>query len=405
MKKNKYLFFILLIPLFFNSFVYAQDSNNIFNFSYNYFSKENWWTDYNNRGLEKSHLGFILKNSKKVNQKWFLTFNSYKNKIILGESYFEYKVNEKIKLKVGRYYRDFSQYLNSDLTSGSMLISQNAMPMPKIGINFSYNLKRNKKYSFYGGLAHASFEENQVYKESPNLHEKFIYLNYKDNDKLFGLGFVHEAIWGGKTENYNFPSSFKDYFKVFISADGPLLPGESHPNALGNHLGIWDFYFYSFNKITTKIYYQHFFEDTSGLRFANKYDGLWGIEFLDNENNNSFLIEYLDTTHQDDDPPYVYETYYNHYQYTDGWSYKNQALGNPHINFTSMNPLKVLHLGLSNKNSNFTSKFLLSRKVNDGDNLMSFISIEKKINNIAYKLFIVNDLDISLGIKINYYLL
>ena len=65
--------------------------------------------------------------------------------------------DQKIKLKFGRYYRDFSQYLNSDLTSGSMLISQNAMPMPKIGINFSYNFKRNKKYSFYGGLAHASF--------------------------------------------------------------------------------------------------------------------------------------------------------------------------------------------------------------------------------------------------------
>ena len=28
---------------------------------------------------------------------------------------------------------------------------------------------------------------------------------------------------------------------MFISADGPLLEGQEHANALGNHLGIWDF--------------------------------------------------------------------------------------------------------------------------------------------------------------------
>ena len=41
----------------------------------------------------------------------------------------------------------------------------------------------------------------------------------------------------------SFRSSFNDYLKIFISADGPLLDGDAHANALGNHLGIWDFYF------------------------------------------------------------------------------------------------------------------------------------------------------------------
>ena len=34
-----------------------------------------------------------------------------------------------------------------------------------------------------------------------------------------------------------------------------------------------------FNEKNVKVYYQHLFEDDSGFRFKNKYDGLWGIEF------------------------------------------------------------------------------------------------------------------------------
>ena len=32
------------------------------------------------------------------------------------------------------------------------------------------------------------------------------------------------------------------FFKVFISADGEYIDGP-HANALGSHLGIWDFYY------------------------------------------------------------------------------------------------------------------------------------------------------------------
>ena len=34
----------------------------------------------------------------------------------------------------GRYYRDYSRYLNDELSSGSILISNNAQAMPKIGV-------------------------------------------------------------------------------------------------------------------------------------------------------------------------------------------------------------------------------------------------------------------------------
>ena len=37
------------------------------------------------------------------------------------------------------------------------------------------------------------------------------------------------------------PPGIKDFFKVFIAADEPIREGQDHANALGNHLGIWDF--------------------------------------------------------------------------------------------------------------------------------------------------------------------
>ena len=55
-------------------------------------------------------------------------------KIIFGESYVSFRLADMYKVKFGRYYRDFSTYLNDELSSGSMLIGINALPIPKIGL-------------------------------------------------------------------------------------------------------------------------------------------------------------------------------------------------------------------------------------------------------------------------------
>ena len=96
------------------------------------------------------------------------------------------------------------------------------------------------------------------------------------------------------------------------------------------------------NNRILKVYYQHFFEDTSGLRFRNEIDGLWGLELNNYIQNSTFLLEYLHTTHQNMDPPYVAEAYYNHGVYQKGWSYKNYTLGNPLINHLNVEPVDVI---------------------------------------------------------------
>ena len=397
---------LLLIMLFMK--LHSQEFNNQYNLELTPNISNQWWSQYNNYGQELSEIQFNYKTSyKHKNVHLSLKFFASKDKIYLGESFYKSKLFNNTYLKAGRYYKDFSSYLNETLSSGSLLISSNAEPIPKIGLLSSYKFKQSQNFNFNFGISHGFFAKSKIYKTAPMLHEKFIYLNYSKNQNDFSIGFVHEAIWGGSTEDYgDFPHSFKDFLKIFISGDGPLLEGEPHANALGNHLGIWDFYYKRvISDKEVKLYYQHFFEDTSGLRFANKSDGLWGIELSNFIKNTDILFEYLNTMNQDKNPPYVDDYYYNHGQYTDGWSYKGYAIGNPFINYLDNNPSKVLHLGISNNEvNNYSYKLLLSRKIDLSDSIKYQISIGRMINQYLVRVVVAGEKNKSnnMSIQLSY---
>ncbi|MDB3980067.1 capsule assembly Wzi family protein [Candidatus Marinimicrobia bacterium] len=366
-----------------------------------------WWSKYNNNGIAFKKNSIYSSYNKQINNsKFFLSLHASTKKILIGESYFSQNISKENVIKLGRYYRDFSKYLNDDLSSGSMLISTNAQPLPKLGFVGEYQLKNNNKVSFNYGVSHALLGTNSTYNKSPYIHGKFIYINNKKDNREFGIGFVHEAIWGGSSSlTGKFPSTFNDFLKVVISADGEKKEGQPHANALGNHLGIWDFYYIKNFKINSfKIYYQHLFEDTSGLRFANKLDGLWGIEYQDFSRKINFLLEFINTSNQDRNPPYVDEAYYNHSEYTLGWSYNGYVIGNPFLNNITPNPSKVVHFGMNSfENNKYPFKVLLSRKVDINDSLKYSINFGKNFDNFLFLLFINKEEEKkNMGIKISY---
>jgi len=408
-KSNIKNYYILLLATLFTA-LYSQDFESNSNLELNPNFSNQWWSQYNNYGQESSKINFRYNGKYQKNKtNYYFSVLASKDRFTISESFIKSELFHNTYLKAGRYYRDFSLYLNDDLSSGSMLVSNNAEPMPKIGILSAYDYK---DLDFTFGIAHGSFEKSEVYTKAPMLHEKFIYINLIRNDYEFGIGIVHEAMWGGgTTEEGNFPSSLRDFFKVLISADdtSPIIFGEdSHQNALGNHLGIWDFYYIkNIKDRSTKFYYQHFFEDTSGLRFWNRLDGLWGIELSNYIKNTNILFEYLNTENQDRDPPYVNDRYYNHYQYTDGWSYKGYTIGNPFINHLDNNPSKVFHLGIiKNYPNQYNYKLLLSRKINKSDPLKYEICISKNANQFLIGAIITGEEGQSnnLGVKISYQL-
>ena len=125
----------------------------------------------------------------------------------------------------------------------------------------------------------------------------------------------------------------------------------------------------------------------------------------------NILFEYLNTTNQDRDPPYVQDAYYNHYQYDEGWSYKGYTLGNPFITHLKVEPVKVFHLGMSGKiSSNYHYQFKVARKINIGDKTKYVLIMTKKfdkknLNNISdLNIYIMNNENMKngLGISISY---
>ena len=392
----------------------AQDYKLILNIQNNPSDTGYWWLEKNNFGIQPNDINlqtsFELKTLK---SEYMINIIGQKgsDKPYLNESFVKYNFSEKTFLRLGQYYRDFSTYLTDDISSGSMLVSHNARAMPKIGLVSS---KQIKKATFDFGIAHGVFDKGGIYTKNPLLHEKFIYMNIKNNIHHFSIGFVHEAMWGGATsesQEWSISRSsnlFKDFLKIFISADGPA-EGGPHANALGNHLGIWDFsYQKQYNDQILKLYYQHFFEDTSSLRFANKTDGLWGIELTNYIPNSTILLEYVDTSNCRINPPYQYDFYYANYQYISGWTYKGNIVGNPFINDdgseAGFNERKVVHIGAQGKIGLYDYQMKLSRKINANDFIKYKAVIGRPIKrNFSLNLFLINSKDTnSLGLDISY---
>ena len=393
--------------LLFLSTIFPKENKKISINIYNY-DKPEWWSNYNSNGLNftQSNISLSYKNIFD-NYELFINTHASNENIIFAESYISFSIKKLYKIKFGRYYRDFSKYLNDELSSGSMLIGKNSLPIPKIGLLGEYQIKRNNKFKLTYGLAHSVLDKNDIYNESPLIHEKFLYLIKNEKNYEYGFGFVHEAMWAGSTYlNGKFPSTFNDFLKVIISADGEKIEGQPHANALGNHLGIWDFYYIKKNKSNLlKFYYQHLFEDTSGLRFQNRFDGLWGIEYKDLSSKLNFLLELINTSNQNRNPPYVDEKYYNHSEYSLGWSYKGYAIGNPFIDNLNSNPSKVIHTGLTYDNLNhYKLKFLISRRVDINDSFKYSINFGKVYNKLTTSFFINGGNSKNIGLRIFYML-
>ena len=396
--------FLILFFLLINTVLISQEQEVIFQFRSNPTDSGYWWLEKNNSGIKPNNFDFQIKwklNKPKATYIIDILGQDDSQKIYFKESYIKYNFSDKTFIRMGRYYRDFSKYLNDNISSGHMLISHNARPMPKIGLVTSKNIEKFNKLTFEGGIAHGFFEKENYYTKAPLLHEKFIYMHIKNNNYRISLGLVHEAMWGGGYPGQNFSHSFKDFLKIFTAEDGFDLHEGSHQNALGNHVAIWDFIFEKTNnERLTKFYYQHIFEDTSGLRFKNRVDGLWGLELINYIPKTNLLIEYLVTSNQFRNPNHHEKLYYYHYHYRLGWSYNNYILGNPYIklpvpeNYPNwpLEKVDVIHFGINGEILSNYYEIKFGRRTSVNDSFQYKISIGKEIkNSLDVKLFLAND--------------
>jgi hypothetical protein len=286
---------------------------------------------------------------------------------------------------------------DSTLSSGGLLWSGNAQPLPKITIgilNYTSIPFTRGFLEVKGAISHGWFEKD-AYVKNEWLHHKYIY--FQAGGKLpvkVHFGFYHYAQWGGTSPDAgHLPSSLKDFLTVFRAkqVDGDTILARGNPellseysNRVGNHLGSRNLGFDIITKpVKISFYYQSIFEDNSGLRWHNMPDGLWGLSLKFNQLKwlTGFVYEYLTTTDQSMTWPQDRDTnqpddYFNHGVYFNGWTYNDFTIGSPLIT----SPALYKKMGES---TNLKNDYLRNNKVK-----AHHIGCTGIISDMNYKLFI-----------------
>ncbi|WP_298350701.1 capsule assembly Wzi family protein [uncultured Dokdonia sp.] len=234
-------------------------------------------------------------------------------------------------------------------TNNNILNSGNTRPFPGLVIESPKFISLLKNMYIDYGLGHYVLNDMR-YVKNTRVHYKRI--NVKYTTELYGVftaGVQHYAQWGGKSPiDGDLPNSASDFFKIFLAQSGGDNSDEGEQvNALGNHLGSFDFsYQRNFENGTLKMYHLHLFDDGSGTAFKNFPDGVWGINytFKNKKFFKNLLYEYVDTRSQSGSSGRSgRDNYFSNKGYRSGWTYESDIIGLP---FFELNP--ETGLGITN---------------------------------------------------------
>lgn len=277
--------------------------------------------------------------------------------IFTDELYFRFQ-GEQFYVTVGRKQQE-DLYRGLSSSNRSILLSLNARPFPglQIGTNGPFFPFGNSARGFgIEGSWNDYLLEEERYVTNARLHHKNLLFVYRTkNDLQFKAGLQHFVQWAGVSPQWGSqPSSGKDYIRIVSGQEGGADATEGDRlNALGNHLGGYEFYVKkTFRDYSVEAFYNHLFEDGSGRRLGNTPDGRYGVYF-ENKNRdkliNSVIYEFFYTKHQSNTTTGIhrYDHYFNHGIYRSGWTYHNRGIGAP---FFTVNPEKeTLHAFINNK--------------------------------------------------------
>lgn len=269
------------------------------------------------------------------------------------------------ELKAGRS-KDIIGIVDSTLSSGSFSVSGNALGVPKVslGIPQYYNIPiLGKLFSVKGTLSNGYLGDVKVRVGAKPKDFKGYYLESAFYVKVgkpswrfkMQAGYNHEALWGDEKRVFSRfgLSPVETYWYVLT---GKLYQGSK----VGNHLGSIDLGAeYRFDGVTVSAYRQNLYDIGALWSLANIADGLNGICIVNNKPNTSdgfywkkILVEFLYTVNQAGginakQTKSGAENYYNNYEYEEGWSYNEFALGNPFL--TTVNDVRSSQIGEKNK--------------------------------------------------------
>ncbi len=314
----------------------------------------------------------------------------------------------KFQLIGGRFHFERTQQLE-ELSTGSLTMSQNAVPIPRILLKSDYISFpfTNDILQLKGTFAHGVVDGNRAVSR-PFLHESSLYGKLQFSKFNVYLGLQRYAFWGGRSINPTYgklPSSLEDLFRIIFSKEGGSnAPALDQDYKLGDQFGNYDGGV-NWNTSTYKaeVYWQNFFEDKDGLILKNYTDGLFGFAFKLKETNliDSFVYEHIYS--KDQSGPLVadgtrggpggQDNYYNHSVYLTGWSYYQRSVGTPFFttssgraitnNYFDNNRIVVHHIGLGGR---YSSNLNYSFKISTSNNYGTYRERDyAKANGLSYK--------------------
>ena len=229
--------------------------------------------------------------------------------------------------------REHNAVLRNNLLSvGAFAKGTNAKPIPqvRIGTTDFWTVPFTKGWlqiHFEGG--YGKFLDSQYRKDIYNdyrdanykystgiwYHQKHLYFRTNPEKRFYvTAGIEHVAQFGGNKygqENGKYvekehPIKIKDFFDIFLPFGDKnyFENGAMEDWVFGNHLGSMTIQLsWNINRDNiVQIYLDDPFEDGSGMRKSNGWDGLWGIEYVNRSAGRQWVrgavIEYFQTTNQ-----------------------------------------------------------------------------------------------------------
>ena len=251
---------------------------------------------------------------------------------------------------------------DQELSSGSLLISGNAHPFPRISIGIDRWTAFPGLFGYVevkGGLTHGWLGDNAPVVSKTLLHHKFA--GARLGGKLpvnVSYEFHHVAQWGGYSTVYgDLGNDFQAWKNAFLGRSGGSMSNDQI-NAQGNHIGYQELALdVKGEGWKVSAYWQHINED-GPIGFmgyeTNIQDGLWGVSAVQSRWPfiSGVTYEFLNTTDQSgpfhDRDGIVYggaDNYYSNGIYTQGWSYYGRIIGSPLLT-TSNNRVRAHHVGV-----------------------------------------------------------
>ena len=228
--------------------------------------------------------------------------------------------------------REQQQVVRDDLLSiGSFVKGTNAKPIPQIhvGTNGFWNIPYTKQWlqvniDFgYGKAMDSDYREEVFHNNSFNTsyitglyyHQKHVYFRTNPTKRFFAMvGIEHVVQFGGTNYNYESgeltakkkPNDLKAFWKVILPlGDNNYFENNAMEDwTYGNHIGMMTYQLgWNINQDhRVQVYLDNPFEDGSGIRKGNGWDGLWGLQYTNNASGPQYVrgavVEYFQSTNQ-----------------------------------------------------------------------------------------------------------